>query len=307
LLSHGYIGLKGKALADTKIKVLLAEAPRGGSLFWEQILAEVKDPAIEFVHVENTAEIPQRIALDSPDVILLDLTLADGSFFEIFQTVFKMVPTIPIIIVTENDDRKLAIQTVMEGAQDCLVKRDVSGFILGRAMRYAIGRQRHLKALDAISVIDELTGLYTRRGFLMLADQQIKAASLKGASLLLIFADVDDLKVINDSLGHHPGDLALMETAHVLREAFRETDVLGRLSGDEFVALLTCVGEVNEAFVQKRFQETIDEHNAYSERSYKLSVSIGVALYDPLTPCSAEDLLIKADSIMYLQKRSKKA
>jgi len=294
-------------LKSAVIKVLLAEDRPGGSIFWEQILAEVRDPAIEFFHVEKIVDIYKQITLNPPDVILLDLSLANGGSFEVFQKAYSMVPNIPIIIVTGNDDQKLAIQAVLEGAQDCLIKRDVSGFILGRSMRYAIGRQRHLKELNVLSIIDELTGLYNRRGFLILADQRIKLAAQKKQSLLLVFADVDDLKVINDSLGHHHGDLALMETAHVMREAFRETDILGRLSGDEFVALLACNGSVNEDFLQKRFQETVLEHNGYLERSFKLSISMGISLYDPQKPSSAGDLLLKADSIMYDRKRSKKS
>jgi two-component system, cell cycle response regulator len=267
----------------------------------------VKDPAIEFFHVGKISEIFKQISVMPPDVILLDLSLSNGGSFEVFQSVYSLAPAIPIIIVTANDDQKLAIQAVLEGAQDCLIKKDVSGFVLGRSMRYAIGRQRHLKELNVISIIDELTGLYNRRGFLTLANQRINMAALKKQSLLLVFADVDDLKVINDTLGHHHGDLALMETAHVMREAFRETDILGRLSGDEFVALLAGSGQINEEFLMRRFVETIDEHNNYPERSFQLSVSLGIAPYDPQEPCSAADLLIQADSIMYNRKRAKRS
>src|ERR1019366_10494296 len=145
-----------------------------------------------------------------------------------------------------------------------------------------------------------------RRGFLALADEQIKISDRTGQSMLLVFADMDGLKNINDSLGHHPGDMALMETAHVLREAFRETDILGRLGGDEFVALLTCATDIDEEILVKRFQDTLDGHNSYWERTFKLSVSLGIARYDPHTPGSATSLLAKADSAMYQQKKLKK-
>ena len=290
-----------------KIKVLLAEDNPNGSPFWEQILADVRDTDIEFVHIEKISDIGKHLGRGAPDVILLDLSLPQGGGFEVFLSVYNMDPTIPIIVVTGTDDQKLAVQIVLEGAQDCLLKSDINGFLLSRSMRYAIERQRHLKQVRAISVIDELTGLYNRRGFLILTDQQIKMSNGTGRSLLLVFADVDGLKIINDTLGHHPGDLALMETAHVLREAFRETDILGRLSGDEFVALLACDSDINEEYVVKRFQETMDEHNSYRERSFKLSVSIGIALYDPHSPRSAADLLVNADSVMYQQKKLKKS
>jgi len=97
-----------------------------------------------------------------------------------------------------------------------------------------------------------------------------------------------------------------MEMAHVLREAFRETDILGRLSGDEFVALLTCENNINEEFLTQRFQETMEEHNAYGERHFKLSASIGIARHEPHSTGSVGELLMSADTIMYQQKKPKK-
>jgi diguanylate cyclase (GGDEF)-like protein len=290
-----------------KINVLLVEGNSAGSFFWEQVIAEIRDKDIEFTHIEGMSDIGEHLGEKKPDVILLDLSLPGVKGLEVFLSVYKMVPTIPIIVVTGTDDQKLAVQAALEGAQDCLVKSDINGYLLSRSIRSAIGRERHLNQQRAFSIIDELTGLYNRRGFLTLADQQIKISNGTGQSLLLVFADVDGLKAINDNLGHHRGDLALMEAAHVLREAFRETDILGRLGGDEFVALLACAADINEESLTKRFQETMDEHNSFIERSFKLSISIGIALYDPHSPCSAVDLLVNADSLMYKQKKEKKS
>jgi two-component system cell cycle response regulator len=291
-------------LEKPKIKILLAEDNPNGSLFWEQILAEIRDLNIEFIRIEQLSN-GKHLGKDSPDVILLDLSLPDGNGLELFSSVLSMHPTIPIVVVTRTDNQKSAVRFVLAGAQDCLAKSNISGFTLSRAMRYAVSRQKHLKQVNSISVIDELTGLYNRRGFLTAAGQCLKKSDQMGQPLLLVFADVDRLKIINDTLGHHLGDLALMETAHVLREAFRETDVLGRLSGDEFVALLDATADINEDFLTKRFQETLAEHNAYRERSFILSVSLGVSRYDPRSPCSIGDLLGRADTVMYKQKKEK--
>jgi two-component system cell cycle response regulator len=293
-------------LENPKIKVLLAEDRPEGSPFWEKILSEIQDADIEFIHTQKLSDLDQHIGPEAPDVILLDLSLSNGGGLEVFLSVYGMVPMVPIIVITGADNQMLAVQTALEGAQDCLVKNDLNGYLLIRAMRYAIGRQKHLKQLSEFSMIDELTGLYNRRGFLTLANQQIKVSDRTRLSLLLVFVDVDGLKVINDSLGHHRGDLALMETAHVLREAFRETDILGRLGGDEFVALLNYAKGINEESIIRRFRESLEEHNRFHERSFKLLVSLGVTLYDPLKPCSTADLLARADSLMYDQKRINK-
>ncbi len=293
-------------MGKTKINVLIAGSDRESSFFWEKIIAEIRDLDVEFIHIEKLSDVLKHLEIETPDVILLDLSIPEGGGFEVFLLVYNIAPTIPIIVVTGTDNQKLAIQTTLEGAQDSLVKSDINGDLLSRAMRYAIGRQRHLKQERVSAVIDELTGLYNRRGFLALADEQIKISDRTGQSMLMIFADMDGLKTINDTLGHHPGDMALMETAHVLREAFRETDILGRLGGDEFVALLTCATDIDEAVIIKRFHQTMDEHNAYQERNFKLSVSLGIALYDPRVPGTAAGLLMKADGAMYIQKKMKK-
>jgi two-component system cell cycle response regulator len=292
-------------LEKLNIKVLLIEDNPGRFRFWEQILTEIRDIEITFVHMEQLFDFGHRLESEAPDVILLDLSRLEGGGLELFLSVYKMAPAIPIIVVTESDDQKLAVQTALAGAQDCLVKRDIGSFLLSRSIRYAIGRQRHLKEEKAFSGIDELTGLYNRRGFLARADQQIKIAGERGRSLLMVFTDVDGLKKINDTLGHHWGDFALMEMAHVLREAFRETDILGRLSGDEFVALLTCENNMNEEFLTQRFQKTMEEHNTYPERHFKLSASVGIARHEPNSTGSVTELLVSADTIMYQHKKPK--
>jgi len=292
-------------LEKLNIKVLLIEDNPGRYRFWEQMLTEIRDIEITFFHMEQLFDFGNRVESETPDIILLDLSQPGGGGLELFLSVYKIAPAIPIIVVTESDNQKLAVQTALAGAQDCLVKKDIGSFLLSRSMRYAISRQKHLKEEKAFSGIDELTGLYNRRGFLARSEQQIKIANERGRSLLMVFADVDGLKNINDTLGHHWGDFALMEMAHVLREAFRKTDILGRLSGDEFVALLTCENNMNEEFLTQRFRETMEEHNTYPERHFKLSASMGIARHEPHSPGSVTELLMSADTIMYQHKKPK--
>jgi diguanylate cyclase (GGDEF)-like protein len=294
-----------RLMGAQRIKVLVAEDNPGGSSFWKDILSEIGDANIQARYVEKLSDVDKHMGDNLPDVIILDLTQPDGKGLGIFLGVYGMAPTVPIIVIINKDDPKLAVEVMQEGAQDCLVKNEIDAYLLNRSMRNAIGRQRHLKELQSFSIIDELTGLYNRRGFLTLSSQQFKMADRSKHSLLLVFADVDGLKKINDTLGHHRGDLALMETAHVLREAFRETDILARLSGDEFVALMVLNRETHAESALARFQKTLEEHNSYRNRDFKLSVSFGTAIYEPTSPTSIGDLLANADQLMYERKKSK--
>jgi diguanylate cyclase (GGDEF)-like protein/PAS domain S-box-containing protein len=157
-----------------------------------------------------------------------------------------------------------------------------------------------------LSYLDELTGLYNRRGFLHFARAQFDAAALARRPMLLIFVDLDELKEINDRLGHAAGDQALVDTGTVLKSTFRERDIVARLGGDEFVVLVTDSSAVREADLLARLAGRLDALNARGGREFQLAFSIGVAPFDPGSPDPLEELLSEADSRMYLDKRRRK-
>jgi len=157
-----------------------------------------------------------------------------------------------------------------------------------------------------LSYLDELTGLYNRRGFLRYARLQLDAAALARRPMLLIFVDLDDLKDINDRLGHATGDRALVDLGTVLKSTFRERDVVARLGGDEFVVLVTDSSVVREPDLLARLATRLDALNARPGREFRLGFSTGVAAFDPAAPEPLEELLSEADSRMYLDKRRRK-
>jgi diguanylate cyclase (GGDEF)-like protein len=113
------------------------------------------------------------------------------------------------------------------------------------------------------------------------------------------------MKRINDTLGHQEGDRALIEVAGILKNAFRESDIVARLGGDEFAVLALHTAADAAATLASPLQDALDARDARGERGYKLSLSVGVASYDPQHPCSVHELLARADSLMYEHKRGK--
>jgi len=162
------------------------------------------------------------------------------------------------------------------------------------------------RKLEQLALIDALTGLNNRRGFLTLAGQQLRIADRFGKRLHLLFADLDGMKWINDTLGHSEGDRALRETAELLRRTFRESDILARIGGDEFAVLALGEDKSEEGTIRSRFEEQLVAHNDSADRGYRLSISIGITVYDPSVPCSIEQLLDRGDALMYEQKRLQK-
>jgi len=161
--------------------------------------------------------------------------------------------------------------------------------------------------LHILSIQDELTGLLNRRGFFTLVEQQIKIAKRQKCNLMLFIVDVDDLKKINDSMGHEEGDTAIIEIAAILRESFRESDIVGRIGGDEFAILHIDGPDCNLKAPADRLQTNIARHNDQArQRKYRLSMSIGMAWCASDADYSINDLMGQADGVMYEQKRNKK-
>jgi diguanylate cyclase (GGDEF)-like protein len=160
-----------------------------------------------------------------------------------------------------------------------------------------------VEALRALALIDELTGLHNRRGFTALAEHQIKVSHHTGRSLLVFFADLDDLKAINDTFGHEAGDQALRDAARLLRATFRESDLLARIGGDEFVVLACDATRDDADLFASRLHAALRAYNSLAERRFKLSISTGATAYDPRMADSLETLLKRADAAMYRDKR----
>ncbi|MHB8842897.1 MAG: sensor domain-containing diguanylate cyclase [Candidatus Aquicultor sp.] len=161
------------------------------------------------------------------------------------------------------------------------------------------------EALKTLSLKDDLTGLYNRRGFFTLAEQGLKTAQRIGTEMVLIFGDLDNLKGINDTFGHKEGDQVLVDTAQILKETFRESDIIARIGGDEFVVLAMNNLETSAEKLINRFKQALNDHHFQTKCPYTLSISLGMACFDPQNPCSIEALLAQADKLMYENKQKR--
>lgn len=153
---------------------------------------------------------------------------------------------------------------------------------------------------------EDITPSDFRRDFYAIAQQQLKVANRAKGEVALLFADMDKFKSINDQWGHQKGDEALVSMADILKHTFRESDLIARISGDEFALLLIDTPEKNMSIVFNRLQKNIDAFNIHSGGMFNLSLSIGMSVYYHDRPCSVDELLRQADRRMYEQKQLKK-
>lgn len=215
------------------------------------------------------------------EILSSALRTADNELGQILHEVDEISKTLKLVAPDAETLRAAAHPAVWCAVKQALLDREL----------------RHL------ALTDELTCLYNRRGFFAAAVQQLKLASRKEQSLLLLYCDVDNLKKINDSYGHREGDLALIRTADALEQAFRDSDILARLGGDEFVVLASEASSQIQEVLLRRLEKNLKKSNA-NESRYELSLSVGVARFDPKCVISLGELMAQADEAMYEQKRN---
>ena len=162
--------------------------------------------------------------------------------------------------------------------------------------------QRTLERLAEQSLTDELTRLYNRRGFITFAEQQLKLAERHGFVLCLLFADLNELKHINDHYGHPEGDEAIRIAARVIAQSLRKSDLVGRIGGDEFVILAAAANEADGAILREHIYRDLAASDATSGKPYRVRLAIGVAVYRPGGQADIHRLLHDADQAMYAEK-----
>lgn len=248
----------------------------------------------KFLNGESALE---RIRRTPFDILITDIKMPGISGFELTEAAKKILPDVPVIIMTGFIEDFSFDNAMKVGAAD-FIKKPFTIQELFIRIKYVQLQAR----LRAMAITDDLTGLLNRRGFFTHAEQHIKLATRENTGFFMITADLDGLKKINDSMGHKEGDIAIKDTANILRDVFRDSDIISRIGGDEFVVIPVKTTEEGMDIIARRLTEAVEKHNVMGTRGYKLSFSIGIARYDPESPCSIDELLAQADALMYQQK-----
>ena len=287
------------------VRILLVQDNLEYAAFLKQRFSQESGTQFHIKSVTTLHEAVERLSTKDIDVILLELSLPDSKGIKTFEKIQAQAPSIPVIILTYLQEELTALRAVQKGAQDYLLKAEDESRLLPRVIRCAIERNRVKNELLNLSFSDDLTGLYNRRGFMVLAEQQFKFARRSKKGFFLILIDLDDFKPINDLYGHAQGDAALTYTAGILRKCFRQSDVLSRLGGDEFAILAIEANPDSMPTLYQRLDRAFEHFNLEKNQPYKLSLSAGSAYYDSEKNVSFEQLFETADAMLYQQKRLK--
>jgi diguanylate cyclase (GGDEF)-like protein len=204
-------------------------------------------------------------------------------------------------------NRELAslLQDVRKVEEDPLLDEGQAGRMKKLLMRavHCAAKQYMLQAeLGNLALTDELTGLCNRRGFMAIAERQLKIGRRTGRGIVLFFMDIDGMKQINDSFGHGEGDRALKRMAKALKMTFRDSDVIARLGGDEFAVLAIEASDNSETAIRARLAEDLKSVSA-GETRYTINLSLGAVRINICSSASIGEWMVRADQAMYEQKR----
>lgn len=288
------------------IRVLVVEDHADDAHAVQNALVGSPRASYGIVHVERLAQAFDHLEWAPVDVVLLDLALPDSRGVPTYAALQRLHPDLPVVVIHGPDDERAALQAVNAGAQDSLDRDRLDGELLCRSIRYAIERQRLLREMRALALHDELTGLFNRRGLTVAGETLVQVARREHCGLAAVYVDLDQLKTVNDAHGHDAGDRLLWRFAQCMKESFRDSDVLGRIGGDEFCALMLVHGAAGVAPALERLRANLDLEERGPESGH-LSFSAGLATTLDLSGDPLQELMRQADGAMYARKRVRHA
>jgi len=284
------------------MKLLLVEDNPEDVEFLEASLRRQRAGDVELVNVNTLAAATDRLTSDRFDVVLLDLHLPDGSGLQCLDAIQAVDREIPIVVLSGQDDEEFAVSILNKGAQDYLVKWEGQGRTILRSMRYAIERKKSELRLNYLAQFDALTGIPNRQFFNDQLNRATARARRDGRKVGLLFLDLDDFKIVNDTLGHDSGDRLLQEVAERIRRSVRNGDVIARLGGDEFAVLMEGLATPREVeVVATGLLDIVSQPYHIAGRQLAVTTSIGITMY-PNDNAETQMLLKNADIAMYKAK-----
>ncbi len=290
-----------------KISVLLVVNDSAAAALIRETLSKEESVQLEVAVAGNPEEALGKLSGGhKTDLVMLDPVLPGSHGLESFTKLHTQAPSVPMIILTEPQNEALAVEALRQGALDYLIKgADPRVFV--RAITYAIERNRAEVELRNLLLIDELTGLYNRRGFMTFAEQYMKLAQRTNEGLILIFADLENLRQIKETFGGHEGDLAIIRTAKTLRDTFRKSDIIGHIGVDYFSIVTMETSRDRIDMITNRLHDKLKAYNAQPANRYKLAMSFGLTYFDPRhdQTMTIEDLMSKADESLIAQRNNK--
>ncbi len=256
------------------------------------------------LHEPTLASATRRLEQGGVEIILLDLALPADEGEDVLGRLRTEYPALPLVVVSPEGNEACGARAVQHGAHDYLPHGSLDGELIARVLRYALERHRLQEMLRQLSLTDELTGTYNRRGFLTLAEHHLKLLP-RTRGLLLVLARVEDLALLGSGSEGRDRERLLLATAEVLNATFRASDIIARVEDDEFAVLaLDSSADVVEIF-GPRLQQNVDARNAAAAGGPRLTLTVGMLSAEPRQRVSVHELLARAHRMRFEAARKR--
>jgi diguanylate cyclase (GGDEF)-like protein len=281
--------------------VLLVDGRPGDARLTSALLRDDPSGRFRVTHARTHERAVQQLRRGRHDVVLLDLMLPDLGGLDAVRGLLAVASEVPLVVLSRIDDERLALEAVLHGAQDYLIKGQVDAALLRRAIRHAIERKRVELELSQLARYDALTGLPNRLLFRDRLTHAMRRADPPDRLVALIFIDLDEFKQVNDRFGHAAGDRLLQAVAGRVERAVRRTDTVARLGGDEFTIILEGLQCAEDAArIAEKVLESLRRPFLLDDVVVPLSASLGIAIAAQGERPDA--LTRRADAAMYRAK-----
>ena len=293
-----------KAMNAKPLKLLLLDDGSKDARFLQETIGDGRSFECELVKLDELERVLSE-ATEDPPVVLLRSGDSGTQFSASLKRIREIASDTPVLVLPNGQDGLVLPGAAAGGAKSNRHLR-LNLKNLARILRCGLRQNQAESELSHLAISDELTGLYNRRGFLLLGSERMKLAHGMKKNLLLFFADLDNLKQINDQFGHQEGDQALLKAAEIFRNTFRNSDITGRFGGDEFTALVIEEYGQTADTISKRLQENMAQLAA-NNTQYPLALSVGMTRYAAEMRSSLKKMLVHADQALYKQKQASRA
>jgi diguanylate cyclase (GGDEF)-like protein len=236
------------------------------------------------------------------DIVLFELSLSDSEYLLLLDSACSVSHIVPVVIVSDNKDKKTALLAIQAGAQDYLVKDEFSTEDLVRSLLFSVERYRLEKERHGASFIDELTGLYSHVGFKRVGEKHTHIASRTGQEILVVYAELRGLEYINAVYGYDKGNECLLKAGKILKKSLRNSDIVARVGWDKFAALAIGVNENTTQIITKRLQEKIQLNSINQDIDFAPTLSYGMAYFRPTLELKIDEMLRRAEEAMLVSR-----
>jgi len=287
----------------SKFKVLIVEDDEDDYVLLQELLTEAVGEIGAIYWAEDFKSAQKKIANDNFDFYFLDNRLGAELGLELICEIKDKYETAPpIIMLSGVDDYQTDLDAMERGADDYLIKSELTPHLLERTLRYSL-KSKDLEAkLAKLAHFDGLTGLYNRSLFNELLIKSIQESERSGQKFALVTLDLDNFKFINDNYGHPAGDQLLTKIARRLKHSIRSSDVVARLGGDEFSLLLKDVhADTDFVMLVEKIMDVFKTPIQVDSKAVSVTTSVGISIY-PTDTQNANELIDHSDRAMYQAK-----